>query len=63
MQHTFFRLYHLPQGGSITLGSMLPILFMATYYGPEVGYLIGFFIRDRQLGLKSLYLTSGPSAV
>lgn len=37
-----FRLYHLPQGGSITLGSMIPILLMAILYGPEVGYLTGF---------------------
>lgn len=37
-----FRLYHLPQGGSITLGSMIPILLMALFYGPEVGYLTGF---------------------
>lgn len=37
-----FRLYHLPQGGSITLGSMIPILLMAFLYGPEVGYLTGF---------------------
>lgn len=37
-----FRLYHFPQGGSVTLGSMVPILLMAFLYGPEVGYLTGF---------------------
>ncbi len=37
-----FRLYHLPQGGSITLGSMAPILLLALFYGPEVGFLAGF---------------------
>lgn len=37
-----FRLYHLPQGGSVTLGSMIPILLMALLYGPEVGFLTGF---------------------
>lgn len=37
-----FRIYHLPQGGSITLGSMVPILLLAFFYGPEVGYLTGF---------------------
>ena len=36
------RIYHLPQGGSITLGSMIPILLIALYYGAEVGYLTGF---------------------
>ncbi len=37
-----FTLYKMPQGGSVTLGSMLPILLMAVYYGPEVGFLTGF---------------------
>ncbi|NOW86594.1 thiamine transporter [Clostridium beijerinckii] len=36
------RLYHFPQGGSITLGSMIPILLIAFIYGPEVGCLTGF---------------------
>ncbi|MDF2503643.1 energy-coupled thiamine transporter ThiT [Clostridium sp.] len=37
-----FRLYHFPQGGSVTLGSMVPILIIALVYGPEVGFLTGF---------------------
>lgn len=37
-----FRLYHLPQGGSVTLGSMVPILVIAFIYGPQVGCLTGF---------------------
>ncbi|AND83358.1 energy-coupled thiamine transporter ThiT [Clostridium tyrobutyricum] len=37
-----FRLYHLPQGGNITLGSMIPILLIAFFYGPELGFLTGF---------------------
>lgn len=36
------RLYHLPQGGSITLGAMLPLLLIAYRYGAVVGYLAGF---------------------
>lgn len=36
-----FKLYTLPQGGAITLGSMIPILLMAFLYGPEVGLLTG----------------------
>lgn len=36
------RIYHLPQGGSVTLGSMIPVLLMALFYGPEVGFLTGF---------------------
>jgi thiamine transporter len=37
-----FKLYHMPQGGSITLGSMLPLLFISFRYGPGVGFLAGF---------------------
>lgn len=37
-----FKIYHLPQGGSITLGSMVPIILMAFFYGPEVGFITGF---------------------
>ncbi|WP_244834256.1 energy-coupled thiamine transporter ThiT [Clostridium sp. BJN0001] len=36
------RLYHFPQGGSITLGSMVPILIIAFMYGPYVGCFTGF---------------------
>ena len=37
-----FKLYTLPNGGSITLGSMVPILIISYFYGPEVGILTGF---------------------
>ncbi|AOR22306.1 energy-coupled thiamine transporter ThiT [Clostridium taeniosporum] len=37
-----FRIYHFPQGGSITFGSMVPILLIAFMYGPQVGFLTGF---------------------
>ena len=37
-----FRLYHLPQGGSVTLGSMVPILIIALGHGPWIGALTGF---------------------
>jgi thiamine transporter len=37
-----FRLYHFPQGGTVTPGSMLPLLIIAWRYGAEVGYLSGF---------------------
>ncbi|SDF17706.1 energy-coupled thiamine transporter ThiT [Sporomusa acidovorans] len=39
--HTL-KLYHMPQGGSITLGGMIPILLIAFFYGPEAGFLTGF---------------------
>ena len=37
-----FRLYHMPQGGSVTLGAMIPLLLIAFRYGPVGGYLAGF---------------------
>lgn len=32
----------MPQGGSVTLVSMLPIFIIAFAYGPEIGFLAGF---------------------
>lgn len=46
------RLYHMPQGGSVTLGGMVPLILLSLYYKPAVGYLAGFiygfinFIQD-----------------
>jgi thiamine transporter len=37
-----FKIYHSPQGGSVTLGSLVPILIIALVYGPEVGLIAGF---------------------
>lgn len=37
-----FRIYHFPEGGGVTLGSLVPILIIAFIYGPEVGFLAGF---------------------
>ena len=36
------RLYHMPQGVSITLGGMVPLLLLAYRYGPGIGALGGF---------------------
>ncbi|MBM6833042.1 energy-coupled thiamine transporter ThiT [Megamonas hypermegale] len=36
------KLYHLPQGGSVTPGGMLPLLLISFCYGPAVGFLTGF---------------------
>lgn len=38
---SLLKLYELPAGGSITLGSMIPLLLIAFFYGPEVGFLTG----------------------
>lgn len=36
------RLYHMPQGGSVTFGGMIPLLMIAFRYGASVGALAGF---------------------
>lgn len=46
-----FRIYHFPQGGSVTLGGMIPLLLIAFMYGPEVGFLAGFLY-----GILNLFL-------
>lgn len=38
----FITVLKLPQGGSVTAGSMVPIILIALFYGPEVGILTGF---------------------
>ena len=37
-----FKIYRFPQGGSVTLGSMVPILLIGFMYGPSIGMLTGF---------------------
>ena len=39
---TAFPFYRMPNGGSVTLGGMLPLFFISFAYGPEVGLLAGF---------------------
>ena len=36
------RLYHLPQGGLVTPGGMVPLILIAYRYGAPVGVLAGF---------------------
>ena len=36
------RLYHFPQGGSVTVGSMIPIMLVTFRYGAPVGMFAGF---------------------
>jgi len=38
---SYIKLFRMPQGGSITPGSMLPILVYAYWYGPKKGSLVG----------------------
>lgn len=36
------RLFHMPQGGSITAGAMVPLLLISYRFGPGIGMLTGF---------------------
>lgn len=38
---SYIRLYHMPQGGSITPASMLPLFIYAYIYGPAAGITAG----------------------
>ncbi len=38
----YLRIFHMPQGGSVTLGSMLPLLMIAWRFGAGAGALAGF---------------------
>lgn len=35
------KFYQMPNGGSATLGSMVPILLIGLLYGPEIGFVTG----------------------
>ena len=44
------KIYHFPQGGCVTLASMVPIILISYIYGPLVGMLTGFLF-----GILSLF--------
>jgi thiamine transporter len=46
---SYIRLYHWPQGGSITPGSMIPLMLFAFLFGPVEGILAGFVYGILQL--------------
>lgn len=46
-----FKIYTMPQGGSVTLGSMIPIILLSLWFGAEVGMLAGLLY-----GILSLIL-------
>ena len=39
---SYIKMWEMPQGGSITLASMLPIMIFAYVYGAKKGLLVGF---------------------
>ncbi len=48
---SYVKVFEMPQGGSVTAASMLPIILVGYYYGPKYGLLAGFIF-----GLISLIL-------
>lgn len=62
---SFITVFHLPQGGSITLCSMLPVMLFGFICGPKWGLSAGFTYGVLQLlfGLGDLKGVSGTTVV
>jgi thiamine transporter len=52
---SYIRIYHMPQGGSLTLGSLLPLMLFSYMYGPLAGCVAGAAYGMLQL-LQDLYV-------
>ena len=39
---SYIKMFSLPQGGSVTLASLLPVMLFAYIYGPKKGIFVGF---------------------
>jgi len=46
---SYIRIFHLPQGGSITLASMFPLILYSMIFGPIAGTIAGFAYGMLQL--------------
>jgi thiamine transporter len=51
----FIKVFQLPQGGSITLGSMVPILLISLRRGPKVGVFSGVVFGLAQMFLDGWF--------
>ena len=51
---SYIRVWHMPQGGSITLASMLPIMMFAYLYGVPKGLIVGLAYGALQM-LQDLF--------
>lgn len=62
---SFVKVFHLPQGGSITLCSMLPIMLFAYFCGTKWGLAAGLVrgVLDLLTGLDSLKGIGGWSLI
>lgn len=46
---SYIRIFHLPQGGSVTLASMFPLVLYSMIFGPVAGIVAGFAYGMLQL--------------
>ena len=51
----FIKIYQLPQGGSITLASMVPVLLISFRHGPKVGIFSGVVFGLAQMFLDGWF--------
>ena len=59
---SYIRLYRMPQGGSITPGSMLPLMLYAYAFGPSAGMAAGVVYGLLQL-LQDFYVMHPVSLI
>ncbi len=51
----FIKIFQMPQGGSITLGSMVPVLLLSLRRGPKVGVFAGVVFGIVQMMLDGWF--------
>ncbi len=51
----FIKIFQMPQGGSITLGSMVPVLILSFRRGPKVGVFAGVIFGFVQMMLDGWF--------
>jgi thiamine transporter len=51
----FIKIFQMPQGGSITLGSMVPVLLLSFRRGPKVGVFAGVIFGFAQMMLDGWF--------
>jgi thiamine transporter len=59
---SYIRIVHMPQGGSITLASMLPIMLFAYIYGTPRGLIVGLAYGALQM-LQDPYIVHWAQAI
>lgn len=55
----YIKVFEMPQGGSITAGSMVPLLLYAFLYGPRNGFIAGAVSGLLQLALGGKFIHPG----